>query len=361
MRHAVVATAAATALYGAQATSGIGRALQCRPGTRQLEPIVLGCAGGSTQTQITLAPAGSEGSAMSWQVAQGTRDLYVSVSVNPMAGLTGDADLAASCNKTQMVGKLGTILTPEIVKSHMVGADWAWSGDDARIPIHEWLSVTGSMACDLTLYIQNRASTALSGTVSYSWSGVFPCPSLVPGCAECSSGQCPVNSTVMCDGSAAWSCSTPVGSSASPLVGDFPGRSVIPNFPWWFYALFVCVMFLMLGAACLPAMVTSSKGRRKGGGHTRSLELHEDGVVSSNPYGEALSQDSVSNLKKHDMGFGYFPDSPRTKNPVIGPNPFLNNFAQHNQYQQMPGLMPVQPYTYAEVPSPYGPAGPPPY
>lgn len=403
MQKAVVGTAAI--LYGAQASSGIGRDLQCRPGTRQLDPIVLGCAGGSAETQVTLSPAGTKGSSISWNVAQGSRDFYVAMDLSPMAGLTGDADLSASCNRTPMVGKLGSVLTPAVLRSHIVGADWSWSGDDTSVPIREWIDVSGPLGCELTLFIQNHASTALSGTVSYSWAGVIPCPDLLPGCQRCFDSQCAVNRTVVCDGSAAWSCSTQairndVKANAPPLVEDTSEGLTWPHLPLWFYIILACVALVMVGAACLPALLSAPrKGRKKAARHTRTVSLdglpqqkHRDLVLhegstaqlvkpnTPHPYGEALSREQIEHdqrlaaiAKRRDMEFGYnvmgsprgspggspggSPRGSQQNMPVMGVagNPF-QSFPAPNQYHPM-----QQTYAYAGVPSPYGPAGPPPY
>lgn len=218
----------------------------CPRGYQQIQPVALSCDGGTGRSRTVLSPAGVAGNALSWQVPAGTKDLEANATFQPPggSGATGAAAvglaLTAQCISTEsLTGNTALIdarhglLNLTTVTASIGGAMWSWSGDPAVVNAQglyvDGFRIIGNLHCNMRVTLSNTGSTELQGDLTYTWTGLAPCPHTPPGCRSCPTGVCSVNYRAVCDGSPSWRClpsqrptvSHPQGGQAPPTAAQF--------------------------------------------------------------------------------------------------------------------------------------------
>lgn len=179
----------------------------CGSDEYQSDVLILGCGGGSGTIDIGLQSGETEKIV---DIPSGLHDIDIK--------LEADADLDLrlfdAAQPNQCIYGYGCTNAREIVNDYE-GLTIAFSGDDTRAPVIEYINVTGVTHKAFVLFVKAYANTV--GTVSWRYGTMDSCPDPKPGCSLCSSYDlCPSPQIPRCDGTAAVAC------HHAPLISGDP-------------------------------------------------------------------------------------------------------------------------------------------
>eukprot|EP00747_Dinoflagellata_sp_TGD_P186207 gnl/TRDRNA2_/TRDRNA2_43121_c0_seq1.p1 gnl/TRDRNA2_/TRDRNA2_43121_c0~~gnl/TRDRNA2_/TRDRNA2_43121_c0_seq1.p1 ORF type:complete len:624 (+),score=75.82 gnl/TRDRNA2_/TRDRNA2_43121_c0_seq1:40-1911(+) len=182
----------------------------CHEGFYQHEPIVFGCHGGSGKRTVMLSDTGTPHRLTSWHVPVGTENMSLAIELETVNGGTGGFQIAATCIDSGMpiIGDGGP-LDNKHEFARIAGANWSWSGGSSTPhygPMLEFVHVHGRVACNMEFVVMNSYKKPLAGVIEFGWSGVWPCPDILPGCRACPKDVCHGDEIPVCDGSPSWEC-----------------------------------------------------------------------------------------------------------------------------------------------------------
>mmetsp|Transcript_48465 Transcript_48465/g.135396 ORF Transcript_48465/g.135396 Transcript_48465/m.135396 type:complete len:554 (-) Transcript_48465:43-1704(-) len=259
-RRTIVAGAMVAALVGTGNAGGSSESdnltvTACRRGQIQLDPIALGCAGGSGRKQMWLTEAGTSQRYFVWRAPAGTWDLQATASLQLQPLTSGVAlsgrrtnvsiepsfSLTVQCMDSDriLIGTSQGLLNSSVRSAVLNGAKWSWSGDpvgaDARGFYIDGFRIDGTLTCDVEVILENKHELPIMGEIGYSWGGISPCLDILLGCVPCPSDVCHNDEEAMCDGTPYWFCvpkvelSTTSFASMLSTAENFVTSTIFPH------------------------------------------------------------------------------------------------------------------------------------